>query len=103
MFIPIGLLGRLLCELLGGAQRTQIQRDRARDARLPGWRPRTREEADQADDDEDALDEAERYEKARQWKKALAIYRELARYCPVPEIVVKAKLGIKRVKRAQGL
>jgi hypothetical protein len=97
------LLIRLLFSMFGEVQRTQIQSDRARDARLPGWRPRTREEADQADDDEDALDEAETYERSRQWKKALAIYRELARYSQVPEIVVEAKLGIKRVKRAQGL
>jgi hypothetical protein len=96
------LLARLLASLLGEAQRTQMQSDRARGARLPGWRPRSREEEDEADDDEDSLDEAEAYEKSRQWKKALAIYRELAKYSPVPEIVVKAKIGIKRVKREQG-
>jgi hypothetical protein len=97
------LLIRLLLNLAGEAQRTQIQYGRERGARLPGWTPRTREEAEQADDDEESLDEAETYEKSRQWTKALAIYRELARYSPVPDIVVKAKMGIKRVKRAQGL
>jgi hypothetical protein len=97
------LLIRLLLNLAGEAERTQIERSRARGARLPGWRPRTREEADEADEDEDSLDEAETYERSRQWTKALGIYRELARCSPVPDIVVKAKMGIKRVKRAQAL
>ena len=30
-----------------------------------------------------------------------AVYRELEKGSPVPEIVVKAKMGVKRVKRAQ--
>jgi hypothetical protein len=91
-----------LFNLAGEAQRAQIESDRERGSRLPGWRPRTREEADEADEDEEALAKAETYEKSRQWTKALAIYRELARCSPVPEIVVEAKMGIKRVKRAQG-
>lgn len=87
---------RVLFDLIGEAQREEIERDRERVARLPNWEPRTREEEDEADEDEDSLDEAETYEKSRQWEKALAIYRELARYSPVPEVVVKAKMGIKR-------
>ena len=93
---------RLLLGLLGEAQRREIQYDRERGARLPDWRPRTRAEADEADEDEGALAEAERHEKSRRWQKALAIYRELEDCSPVPGIVVKAKMGIKRVKRAQG-
>ena len=94
---------RLLLRLLGEAHRMEIEHERVRGARLPSWRPRTRAEADEADEDEDSLEEAETYEKSRQWKKALAVYRELARCCPAPDIVVKARMGIKRVKRAQGL
>ncbi len=96
-------LVRLLGSLFGEAQHKLIQRDRERHARLPDWKPRTREEAEEAHEDEEALEEAETYERARQWKKALAIYRELAKCSPVPALVVKAKMGIKRVKRAQGL
>ena len=94
---------RLLFNLIGEAQRKQIQCEREREARLPDWEPETREEAEEADEDEESLARAETFEKSRQWKKALAIYRELAKYSPVPEIVVKAKMGIKRVKQAQGL
>jgi hypothetical protein len=93
---------RLLFGLAGEAQRAQIEGDRRRGARLPDWKTRTREEAEEAGEDKEALAEAEGYEKSRHWKKALAIYRELAKCSPVPGIVVKAKMGIKRVKRAQG-
>jgi hypothetical protein len=104
MFFSIRLLivlFRTLFDVVGDAQKTQIQRDRERDARLPDWRPRTRRQAEEADEDEESLDKAEDYEKSRQWKKALATYRELAKCSPVPDIVVKARMGIKRVKRAQ--
>jgi hypothetical protein len=95
------LLLRMIFRMTEEAQGAQIQSDRVRNARLPQWRPRTRAEAKEADEDEDSLEEAERYEKSGQWKKALAIYRDLEKGSPVPEIVVKAKMGIKRVKRAQ--
>jgi hypothetical protein len=93
---------RFLSNLLGEVQRRELQRERERDARPFDWRPRSREEANQAAADEEALEEAEKYEKSRQWNKALAIYRDLAADCPDPDIVVKAKMRIKRVKRAQG-
>jgi hypothetical protein len=94
---------RLLFRMTDEAQGEQIRSDRERNARLPNWRPRTRAEAEEADEDEDSLEEAERYEKSGQWKKALAIYRELEKGSPVPEIVVKAKMGVKRVRRAQAV
>jgi hypothetical protein len=97
------LFYRLFSNLFGEIQHRQIQADRERDARVTTWRPGTHAEAEEAEEDQDSLDEAEDYEKARQWKKALAIYRELAKCSPVPKIVVKAKMGIKRVKRAQGV
>jgi hypothetical protein len=92
---------RLIFRMTEDAQGAQIQRDRERNSRLPNWRPRTRAEAREADEDEDSLEKAEKYEKSGQWKKALAIYRDLEKGSPVPEIVVKAKMGVKRVKRAQ--
>lgn len=102
MFLPFWLF-RALFDAAGDAHKMQIDGERARDARLPNWRPRTQAEADQANEDDDSLAEAEEYEQSREWKKALAIYRELAKYSPVPDIVVKAKISIKRIKRAQGL
>src|SRR5689334_17387786 len=98
----MGLLRKLLLGLTGEAHRRIIESDRQRGSRLPRWTPRTREEAEEAEEDEASLARAEKYEKSRQWQKALAIYRELARCSPVPDIAVKAKLGIKRVKREQG-
>jgi hypothetical protein len=100
-FLSFRLISSLF-RLAEEAQREQIEYERARGARLPGWRPRTEEEADEADEDDEWLEKAEAYEKSRQWTKALKVYRELAKCSPVPDIVVKAKMGIKRVKRAQG-
>ncbi len=93
---------RWLSEMLGEARREEIQRERERDASPINWRPRTRAEAKQAEEDDEWLDKAEAYERARELKKALRIYRDLAKYSPAPDIVIKAKMGIKRVKRAQG-
>jgi len=95
------LLIRMIFRMTEESQAAKSQSDRERNARLPNWRPRTRAEAREADEDEESLEKAERYEKSGQWKKALAIYRDLEKGSPVPEIVVKAKMGVKRVKRAQ--
>jgi hypothetical protein len=90
----------LLVNMIGEHQSSQYERERR--TRLSDWEPETWQEAKEARQDEKRLARAERYEESGQRKKALAIYRELARHSPVSEIVVKAKMGVKRVKQSQG-